>query len=212
MAGELLRNADNIQGAPETFRQPLYDRVNLPTSLTGDISFFTQPIGASVTLIRYQTAGANTKTYRDTNLTSAGVDTNRDFAIYGISMALIPESHVVTGAQAVNIRKDKDVVKEGGSILIKTSASKEIIRIPLIMIPELNGEIGGSTTATSASVWGGSNNASKSYPLTDRTTKNPFMLPRNTSISVTMTFDGTLTLGQTFDCLVIFDASIQRNS
>lgn len=192
----------------EYFRQPLYDRVNLATgALTGDVNFFATPNGGSATLIRYQTAAAVTKTYRDTNLPSQGQDPNRDYAVYGIAIGIVPASHAA--ATAANIRLDKDVIKEGGSIVIKVSGNKEILRCPLLGIPELNSESSSSTTATNTTVLGGPIFQHRFYPMTTRDGR-PWLLPKATILQVTMTFDGALTLSQSNDIIVWFDADIRR--
>lgn len=192
----------------EYFRQPLYDRVNLGTSVSGDVNFFATPNGGSATLIRYQTAGSVTKTYRDTNLPSQGQDPNRDYAIYGLAIAIVPITHT-PAANAVNIRVDKDVLKEGGSLLVKVSGSKEILRCPLIGIPELNAEMAASTTANNSSVFGGPVTPHRFYPMTTRDGR-PWLLSKGTILQVSMTFDGTLTLQQNNDIYVWFDADIRR--
>ncbi len=192
----------------EYFRQPLYDRVNLGTSVSGDVNFFSVANGGTATLIRYQTAASVTKTYRDSNLPSSNQDPNRDYAIYGIAIGIIPINHT-PATNAVNVRVDKDVIKEGGAILVKVSGNKELLRVPILGIPELNAEAAASTTATNSTVFGGPMRSQAFYPMTTRDGR-PWLLPRGTIIQVTMTFDGTLTLQQNNDIIVWFDADVRR--
>ncbi len=214
MAGEAIapykkssRVLDPLQ--KEFFRQPLYDRVNLGTSLTGDVNFFTTQNGGSATLIRYQTAASVTKTYRDTNLPSQSQDPNKDYMIYGIAMAIVALTRT-PAANGVNLRVDKDVIREGGALQIKIGGSKEIFRGPLILLPELNGESSGSTTANNSTVYGSPVYQHRYFPLTDRL-GTPFLLEKGTILQCIMTFDGTLTLQQNCDMWLVFDADIRRS-
>lgn len=205
-AAPVLRTDDR-----EYFRQPLYDRVNLPVSLSGDVSFFTVPNGGSATLIRFGGTATVNKTYRDTNLPSQNQDPNRDYAVYGCAIGLVPASHTVTAATAATIRVDKDNIKENGSLVVKVSGNKEILRIPLIGIPELNAESAVASTATGSTVFGGPIGSRYGfYPLTTRRGQ-PMLITKGTILQVTMTFDGTTTLTQSFDAVLWIDSDQRRS-
>jgi hypothetical protein len=190
----------------EIFVQPVYDRVNLATSLTGQILAFSVPKGTTVSLIRGGAVTSAVKTVRDTNLPQPGADNNRDYLLYGLSMALFPTSHAPTGANSASIRADKDQIKEGGVLNFKIG-DKQIIDLPLWQIPEMNAESGASSTATGSTVFGG---AQFNSPYVNFGEEIPLI--RGQVISMAITFDGTITLSQSFDLALVFAAALKRDS
>ncbi len=194
-----------LSNQKEWFRQPLYDRVNLATSLTGEYRFFSVPIGTAATLIRYETAGSVAKTKRDTILITQGQDSSKDYSVQGISMALIPNARTVLATAATRgIRRDKDNIREGGWLNFKI-VDKNILDIPLLLIPEANSEGGVSTTGNDATAWAANPAAG---PMWNFGTQ--IMLPAGKSFQVTVTWDGTITLAQSFDMYLFFYANVQR--
>ncbi len=186
------------------FRQPLYDRLNLAAALSGDYRFFTNPIGQSVTLITYETAGARNKTKRDTILQTNGTDNSRDYSVHGIAMALIPNARTVVGTATTNgIRRDKDNIKEAGFLNFKV-VDTNIIDIPLLLIPEINAETAIASTANNATIMGGPAPFGPMWAFGE-----PYHIPKATAFSVTVTFD-TITLSQSFDMLLVFYATVLR--
>jgi hypothetical protein len=192
-------------GSTNKFRQPVYDRVNLPTSLTGEVPFFTNQIGASVTLIRYETAGAVAKTKRDTNLANQGADNSREYEIMGIAMALIPNARTVLATAATRgIRRDKDNIKEGGWLNFKV-VNTNVLDIPLLLIPEINAESGVATTGNDATAWGGPAPAGPMWNFGES-----YRIPRGTNFSLTCKWDGTITLAQSFDMYLFLFANVYQ--
>ena len=191
----------------EIFHQPLYDRkeLSITTSLTGEVVFFSTPTGSPDTLIRYETAASVAKTKRDTNLSSNGQDPSKDYAVFGIAMALIPNTRTVLAtASTNNIRRDKDNIREGGWLNFKI-IDKNILDIPLLLIPEVNGEAGASTTVNNGTVFAGPNGAAPMWSFGE-----PIMIPKATSFSIKLTFDGTITTQQVFDCYLFLFAKVRR--
>lgn len=194
----------------EYFRQPVYDRISLGTSLTGAFKWFTNPIGASQTVIRYETAAAVAKSLRDTNLVNAGVDQSKDYAFYGIGCALIPKTHnPASQTYARSVRSDKDLIKEGGYLTLTLMGTKRVLELPMIMLPEMNAEQGVSATTTASTFYGGPSFSKNFYPLVNRDGE-PMAIPAGTSFGVEGVWDGTITLGQEFDMVIMFDADVRR--
>jgi hypothetical protein len=191
----------------EIFHQPLYDRKQLSTTvtLTGEVTFFSTPVGSSDTLIRYETAASVAKTKRDTNLPSNGQDPSKDYAVFGVSMALIPNARTVLAtAAANNIRRDKDNIREGGWLNFKI-IDKNILDLPLLLVPEVNAEGGVSTTVNNGTIFAGPNSTSPMWSFGE-----PIMIPKATSFSIKLTFDGSITTGQVFDCYIFLFAKVRR--
>lgn len=199
-------NAVLRAGDREIFRQPLYDRKNLvasATTLPASVSFFTKPSGDSDTLIRYQTAASVTKTKRDTNLPSNGQDPGRDYTLVGIGCSLIPLKRTASDTNAQNITSDKYVIKENGYLIFKI-VDKEILTLPLTLLPEVNPEGGASTTVTSSTAYGNSPAALPMWPFGDR-----IMLPRGQNFNVSVYFDSG-TMQQAFDMAIYLFADMRR--
>jgi len=189
----------------EVFHQPLYDRKNLASALTGEVAFFTKPVGDSDYLITYETGGTKTKTKRDTNLPSNGQDPSKDYSVFGMAVVFTPTARTVAATAATNgIRRDKDNIREGGWLNFKV-IDKSILDIPLYMMPELNGESSVSTTANNSTVFGG-----PQFPQNMWSFGVPIQLPKSVNFSVVCKWDGTLTLAQSFDMAVVFFAKVRR--
>lgn len=186
------------------FRQPVYDRLNLSTSLTGEYPFFTQPIGSNVTLIRYETAGTNQKTKRDTNLQNQGADNAREYSVFGMAMALIPTARTVLATAATRgIRRDKDNIKEGGWVQFKI-VDTTVFEAPLLLIPEVNAEGGVSTTGNDATAF----TTVQQGPMWNF--GEGHLIPRGTTFSVICKWDGTITLAQSFDMMIFLYANVVK--
>jgi len=190
----------------EIFHQPLYDRQNLATgSLTGDVSFFVTPVGGSQTLIRYETAASVAKTKRDTNLPSNGQDPSKDYAVFGMACAFIPVQRDVSNNTATDgIRRDIDNIREGGYINFKI-IDKQILDLPLILVPEVNAAGAISTTMTATTIYGGAQAMSAMWSFGE-----PIMIPKATYFTLKMTFDGTITLNQAYDVYMFLFAKVRR--
>jgi len=189
------------------YRQGLFDRVNLATgSLTGTTRFFVNPIGSTVTLIRYETAGSVQKTARDTNLVTQGVDQSKSYSLAGVSMALIPAARTVLSTAVTNgIRRDKDNIREGGYLVFKVVTTPVVETLPLFAIPEMNAESGVSTTANDSTIYAGPAPFGPMYKFGDNV-----LIQSQTSFSVEVVWDGTITLGQSYDMVIYFHAAMRR--
>lgn len=195
----------NPQNA-EVFFQPAYDRQPLSTTLTGSIGWFAVPKGGASTLIRYQTNSAMQKTIRDTNFPQPGADNNKDYLLFGLTMALIPIKHDPTDTHAPWIRADKDYIREGGVLNFKIG-DKQILDLPLMNIPEFNAESGVSATTSGSAVYAGPQFA---IPMLDF--QEPIPLMRGQVINLSITWDGSITLQQAFDLMLMFPAVTKRDS
>jgi hypothetical protein len=190
----------------EIFRQTVYDRINLSSSLTGTYTPFSVAKGTTVSLIRGGSVTSAAKTIRDTNLPQPGADNNRDYLLSGISMALMPVSYAAATSTTSAIRVDKNQIREGGVMNFKIG-DKQIIDLPLWMIPELNAEGSVSTTGSGLTILGGPSYASQFFMFGE-----DIPLMRSEVITMTLTWDGTITLSQSFDLAIVFAASLRRNS
>jgi hypothetical protein len=195
-------NPDN----KEVFVQSLWDRVGLASSLTGTENFFSVQKGGSDTLITYRTAASKAKTLRDTNLPQSGADNNRDYLLFGLTMALFPLDHDPDTTATKAIRADKDYIREGGYLIFKIG-DKQIMECPLIEIPELNSESAIASTASSSTIYGGPR-----FTSPFKNFQEPIPLRRGDVINMTVTWDGTITLQQVFDMMLLFPALTRRDS
>ena len=192
---------------PEDLYQPLYDRVNYAAAGTTQISFFATQLGQQATLIRAGVAAAVNKTKRDTNLDTSGVIPTKLFQFIGISLCYIPLQQVSNAANTEAIGDDIMRLKYGGWIDFKI-IDKPIIQIPNHMIPETNPITSAATTENVSTVFSSGAQSSVGVPmykLPIPITLNPFE-----SFTVQMNFDGTVTLTQTFDIMMVFHAFMRR--
>jgi len=171
---------------PEDLYQPLYDRVNIATTVA-DASFFSVPRGQSATLITMATGASKTKTYRDTNMDTAGVVPTKMFKFIGISWACVHSDR--DGAANA---QDREYVRDGGYLQFKI-VDKPILYLPLVALPELTPMVALTSTAQNALAGGGGSGVSM-YRLPVPITLNPFE-----NFEVTFKFDGTITIANTVD-------------
>lgn len=190
----------NVQ---EQFDQALYDTVNYPAAGTGSLSFFANPVGTTVTLIRAGATGSFAKTKRDTNLTTNGMVSGQLYFVDALSLAYRHEDE----GEALN-PADRDKIRMGSWIEFKIG-SKLIFEMPTYMIPELNPILAASTTVTATSVVasvGGGGQASR-FKFA-----NAIPIPPNQSFTLTMNFDGTVATTKAVDVAVILHAQQRRPS
>lgn len=186
--------------APEDLWQPLYDRVNLPVSLTGSINFYSSPKGQSATLIRGTSASSVVKTLRDTNMESANVVPTKLYKFVGINIAFVHSSK-----SAATNAADRALVRDGGYIRLRI-VDKDLLILPLLCIPELNPISAVSTTATASTIFGevGGGRASMyKFPV-------PITLQPYETFTVALEFDGTSTLSNTLDLYMVLQAYMRR--
>lgn len=167
---------------PEDLNQPLYDRVLYATAGTaGSLSFFSTALGGAATLNRGGTVAAVNKTFRDTNMGAAGVEPAKLHVFTGISVGFCPET-----IGHVNIPDDIEMIRENSYFEWKI-VDKQILVLPLIMIPEVNPIRAASSTVNNdtvlAFVGGG---GMPMYPLKPWVTLNPYE-----NFTFTLKWDGT---------------------
>jgi hypothetical protein len=208
---------------PEDLWQPLYDRTSIVGSAAGvvpsSVSFFSVPKGQTANLISTQAAiistNANTgatlsktKTYRDTNMDSANVVPTKMFKFVGISIAFV---HNIKGAIAN--AAEREMILTGGYFQFRI-VDKDLLFLPLIALPELNPALsqaggGGAATGTLGSsftaVGSGGGPGIPMYKLPVPITLNPYE-----NFSVTMSFDGSITLANALDMYVVLHGFMRR--
>lgn len=208
---------------PEDLWQPLYDRTSIVGSAAGvvpsSVSFFSVPKGQTAALIQTQTAttltNANTgatvsktKTYRDTNMDSANVVPTKMFKFVGISIAFV---HNVKGA--IPNGAEREMILTGGYFQFRI-VDKDLLFLPLIALPELNpvvsafgagGATAGALGSSAAHAGSGGGVGIPMYKLPVPITLNPYE-----NFSVTMSFDGTITLANALDMYVILHGFMRR--
>ncbi len=136
--------------SPEDLWQPIWDRANYPNAGVASINFFAIPRGGAATLIRgvaVAAAGVN-KTLLDTNLDNAGVIPTKLFEIHGISWGII---HQVPGG-ATDLA-DRDRLRNNGYMRWRI-VDKDILILPLLLLPEINPMVVASTTANITTILG----------------------------------------------------------
>lgn len=144
---------------PEDLWQPLYDRANYAAAGTNQVAFFGVPKGQSATLLSTfvaatatWTAAAKSKTYRDTNIENSNVVPTKLFKTVGISWGMY---HSVINAALNSV--DREAVRGGGYLQFRI-VDKDIIFLPLGLIPELNPIAATTQNAVNAYAGGGGQN------------------------------------------------------
>lgn len=191
--------------SPEDLSQPLYDRVNVATTVPAQLSFFSVPKGQTATLI-VSTAAVTTKskTYRDTNMENAGVIPTKMFKVIGISTAIVHSTR-----QAVANAGDRAYVTDGGYLQVRI-VDKDLLFLPLIAVPVLNPIAAVATTANASTMFAdnpGGGVGSAMYRLPIPITINPY---ENFTVTVNYDRDNTITLGATLDMYMFFHSMMRR--
>lgn len=187
---------------PEDLWQPLYDRVNVATTVPSNVAFFSVPKGQSATLITGTSAGTKSKTYRDTNLESAGVSPTKMYNIIGCSLTIVHGSKTNATNQA-----DRELLLEGGYLHVRI-VDKDILFLPLTQLPLVNPIQSVATTANATSMIAtnpGGGSGIFMYRLPLKATINPYE-----NFLVEMVFDGTITLTNTLDVQFTFQSFLRR--
>lgn len=194
---------------PEDIYQPQYDRVNYPAAGQFELSFFTQAIGASVTLIQGGVTVTKQKSHRDTNLTQPGVIPTKAMQIHGFSVDYIPVQQAVAGANTPSIVDDVQRLMYGGYFTL-TLIDKPYLIVPNFLVPAL-GQVRGSvaTTATAVTVLsapgGGTGGVRDIFWIGVPLTVDPYQ-----SFAVKMNFDGSPVVTQTYDINVTLHCYLRR--
>lgn len=134
---------------PEDLWQPLYDKVNHAAGGTTQMSFFSIPQGQTATMIRNGVSTANTvKGYLETNMQNANVVPTKMFKFVGITLAYL---HLTEGLATNN--QDRDRIRNGGYLNFRI-VDKDLLFIPLTLIPEANPFVTAATTANATTICG----------------------------------------------------------
>lgn len=189
---------------PEDLWQPLYDRVNYAVGGTNQISFFAVPKGQSATLLSTfatpatWTAAAKSKTYRDTNLENANVVPTKLFKVVGISWGMF---HSVISQNFNN--NDREVLRQGGYVQFRI-VDKDIIFLPLSLIPEVNPIVASTGNAINSYAGGGGANVPM-YKFPIQITLNPYE-----NFTVLMVFDNSPAVNATLDVQCVLHSFMRR--
>ena len=189
---------------PEDLWQPLYDRVNYAAGGSNQLSFFAVPKGQSATLLstfatpQTWTAASKSKTYRDTNIENANVVPTKLFKTVGISWAIF---HSVIN-NATN-PTDREVLRQGGYLQFRI-VDKDIIFLPLSLIPEVNPLVATTVNAANAYAGGGGSNVPM-YKFPIPITLNPYE-----NFTVLCVFDNSPAVNATLDVQVILHSYMRR--
>ena len=137
MPKAMLQNAALSGKSSDVLTQPLYDRINIATTIpTGEQSFFANQQGVSVTIIRGATAAAYNKTLRDTNL-EVGGQVKKAFTVAGISLDYCPVTYAAGSRPSALIAQDIMTLKFGSWFKF-TVLDKTILTGPCAMLPAMN--------------------------------------------------------------------------
>jgi len=187
---------------PEDLWQPLYDRVNVATTVPSALGFYATARGASATLITATTAASKVKTFRDTNIENANVVPTKMFKLVGVSIAFVHSD-----PDAPLNSQDRNLLRNGGYLQLRI-VDKDILYLPLITIPELNPIISAATTVNATTInaeagGGGQNVPMYKFPIP--ITINPYE-----NFTTQVNFDGTITIGATLDMYLFMHAYMRR--
>ncbi len=201
---------------PEDLWQPLYDRMNIVATAGGNIAnpvlFFTTPRGQSATLITGGAApAAKVKTFRDTNLDTAGVVPTKLFKFVGISVAYVHRQHGgVSGSTAATANAaDRQLIAEQGWLEFWI-VDKPLLYLPLINIPVLNPLTAVASTVNNVTVNAdnpGGGQGQMMYRLPINITLNPYE-----NFRIQMSFDGTVATTGEVDMYVFLQGFMRRPS
>ena len=194
------------RGRPEDLWQPLYDRANVATAVPASINFFSTARGGTATLIRNTGTSSINKTLRDTNLETSGQLPAKGFQARGLSQYFIPGTIAPDSASTDNILHDIQQLMNNGYMEWK-AGDKTILQLPLYNIPAYTYIAGlAALTNNSESLVAAQNRSERGmYVLGVPVTFQPF-----DTFTVVYTFDGTLTLTQTFDIQFTFHGIMRR--
>lgn len=178
---------------PEDLWQPLYDRCHFTTGTT-QLAFFAQQRGSIATLITFAASAAKVKTYRDTNIDNANVVPTKLFKFTGMSIGWC---HQTEGIPDNGI--DRDKIRNGGYFTFRI-VDKDILHLPMIVMPEVNPAIENTAPSTNAV---GLFTGNYKFPV-------PITLNPYENFSVTLDFDTAITVNNPTDIYVILNAFMRR--
>lgn len=193
---------------PEDLWQPLYDRVNYAAGGVNQVSFYAVPKGQTATLLNTfatpatWTAASKGKTYRDTNIENSNVVPTKLFKAVGISWGVF-HSVLNSATNAV----DREVLRQGGYFQFRI-VDKDIIFLPLSLIPEVNPVAASATTANNTTInayagGGGQNVPMYKFPI-------PITLNPYENFTALMVFDNSPAVNATLDIQCVLHAYMRR--
>jgi hypothetical protein len=202
----MRKNAVNVEnlvldsGRAEEFNQPLYDRINIATTVPSSVNMFSNPIGANVTLITGAAAATKAKTRRDTNMETAGFIPVKAHEIKGIGIAVYHEDR----NNALNA-EDRAYVLDGGWLKFTVGGSKTILEIPLSGLPILNdfSSVATTVTATTINALGGPR--APMYKVNP-----PVAMKPSTNFAIELHWDLAITLNNTLDLQLFLFGGMRR--
>ncbi len=206
---QFARYRTQMRERPEDYWNPLYDRVNYPAAGTGELTFFSVPLGGSATLIRAGVAASVNKTLRDTNLRTAGVQPTKAFQIHGFSIHYIPLQQAIGAAATPSIMDDIQRLMNGGFLEVKL-IDKPYLEIPLSKIPDSGSLRGAVATTATATTMVGAAGPGTGSPRDIYWIKPPLTIDPYQNFAVRLAFDGTVALVQTFDVQFFLEGFSRR--
>lgn len=189
---------------PEDLWQPLFDRVNYAAAGQSQCSFFAVPRGQSATLLstfatpQTWSTASKSKTFRDTNIENSNVVPTKLFKTVGISWGMF---HSVINNATVGT--DREVLRQGGYFQFRI-VDKDIIFLPLSLIPEVNPFVATTVNAANTFAGGGGMNVPM-YKFPIAITINPYE-----NFTVLMVFDNSPPVNNTLDIQVVLHAYMRR--
>ena len=196
-------------GSPEDLFQPIYDRVNYAVGGAASLSFFSQPQGAAVTLNIAGAAAAKNKSYRDTNMETAGVMATKRFTVIGMAINFIPAQQAVAVAATTSIADDILILKNGGWVEFRIG-DKPLLYMPMNLIPESNPISSIASTANNVTIIGAGATAAIPYPMMKFAI--PVTINPQETFRFTLNFDGSPTITQATDIQVVLYSFMRRPS
>jgi len=190
--------------SPEDLWQPLYDRANIATTVTGQTAFFSTVQGQSATLIIATAAVTKVKTYRDTNMQNANVVPTKLFKIVGISLGFVHATRA-----ALTNTTDRSLILDGSYFQFRI-VDKDILFLPSLALPIINPWAMAATTANNSSIMGdnpGGGQGVAMYKLPIPITINPY---ENFQCSLVFDLGSGITLSNTLDVYCILHAFQRR--
>jgi hypothetical protein len=194
---------------PEDLYQPFYDRVNYPAAGAGQLSFFSVPIGGQATLIRAGAAAAFNKTRRDTNLEQQGVVPTKALQVHGFSMSFIPVQQAVAVAATAGIPDDVQRMIYGSYLELRL-VDKPYLYLPTILIPSTGVLRGMAATTAAATTMVSAPGSGSGNPRDAWWTGVPLTIDPYQNFSATLTFDGVVAVGQTYDIYLFAHCYVRR--
>lgn len=172
------------------------------------MSFFAIPKGQNATLLNTfavpatWTAASKSKTYRDTNIENANVVPTKLFKTVGISWGLF---HSVLNAPLNAV--DRGVLRNGGYFQFRI-VDKDIVFLPLSLIPEVNPHVSIATTANATTINGTAGGGGQNVPMY----KFPIPITLNPyeNFTTLMVFDNNPPINATLDVQCVLHAYMRR--